>query len=166
MSNSLQPFGTVAHQAALSMRFSKQEYWSGLPFPFSRGSSWRSNPGIEPRSLMSPVLQADSLPVELSWKRLLDSRSSQFQLSLAVTFPPTVITRSSPKFFFMTCHALGEILGHCLQAFSEPWMMCPVWWFKTERTLCARWFEHWGILRSELSGTHFRKAPPDGQRSV
>ena len=47
---------TVAHQASLSMGFSKQAYWSGLPFP-SPGDL--PNPGIEPRS---PVLQADSLP--------------------------------------------------------------------------------------------------------
>ena len=30
----------VAHQAPLSMEFSRQEYWSGLPCPFSRGTSW------------------------------------------------------------------------------------------------------------------------------
>ena len=49
---------TVAHQAPLSMGFSKQEYWSGLPFP-SPGDL--PNPGIKPRS---PVLQVDSLPTE------------------------------------------------------------------------------------------------------
>ena len=47
---------TVAHQAPLSMGFSRQEYWSGLPFP-SPGDL--PNPWIEP---MSPALQADSLP--------------------------------------------------------------------------------------------------------
>ena len=46
---------TVAHQVSLSMRFLKQEYWSGLPFP-SLGNL--PNPGIEPTS---PTLQADSL---------------------------------------------------------------------------------------------------------
>ena len=52
------PMDCVAHQASLSMGFSRQEYWSGLPFSF---------PGdlpdavIEPRS---PALQADSLPSE------------------------------------------------------------------------------------------------------
>ena len=46
---------TVAHQASLSMEFSRQEYCSGLPFP-SLGDL--SNPGIKPRS---PVLQEDSL---------------------------------------------------------------------------------------------------------
>ena len=50
---------TVAHQAALSMGFSRQEYWSGLPFP-SPGDL--PNPETEPRS---PALQADSLPAEL-----------------------------------------------------------------------------------------------------
>ena len=49
---------TVAHQAPLPMGFSRQEYWSGLPFP-SPGDL--PDPGIEPRS---PALQADSLPTE------------------------------------------------------------------------------------------------------
>ena len=49
---------TVARQAPLSMGFSRQEYWSGLPFP-SPGDL--SNPGIEPRS---PALRADALPPE------------------------------------------------------------------------------------------------------
>ena len=46
---------TGAHQAPLSMEFSRQEYWSGVPFPFPGDLS---DAGIEPRS---PVLQADSL---------------------------------------------------------------------------------------------------------
>ena len=46
---------TVAHQAPPSMGFSRQEYWSGLPFP-SPGDL--PHPGIEPRS---PTLQADVL---------------------------------------------------------------------------------------------------------
>ena len=49
---------TVAHHAPLSMGFSRQEYWSGLPFP-SLGCL--SDPGIESRS---PAMQADSLPSE------------------------------------------------------------------------------------------------------
>ena len=49
---------TVAHQAPLSMGFSRQEYWSGLPFP-SPGDL--PDPGIEPRSL---ALQADALTSE------------------------------------------------------------------------------------------------------
>ena len=48
---------TVAHQAPLSLGFSKQEYWSGLPFP-SPGNL--SNPGIETASPAAPALQEDS----------------------------------------------------------------------------------------------------------
>ena len=46
---------TVAHQAPLSMEFSRQENWSGVPFP-SPGEL--PSPGIEPLSL---ALQVDSL---------------------------------------------------------------------------------------------------------
>ena len=53
---------TAAHQDSLSMKFSKQEYWSGLPLP-SPGDL--PDPGIKP---MSPALQADSLPSELPGK--------------------------------------------------------------------------------------------------
>ena len=49
---------TVAYQAPLSMGFSRQEYWSGLPFP-SPGDL--PDPGIEP---WSPALQADALTSE------------------------------------------------------------------------------------------------------
>ena len=49
---------TVVYKAPLSMEFSRQEYWSGLPFP-SPGDL--PDPGIEPRS---PALRADALPSE------------------------------------------------------------------------------------------------------
>ena len=52
----------AACQAPLSMGLPRQECWSGLPFP---SSGDLPNPGIEPGS---PVLQADSLPTELSGK--------------------------------------------------------------------------------------------------
>ena len=55
---------TVAHQAPLSMGFSRQEYWSGLPCP---PPGYLPNPGIQPRS---PALQADSLPPEPPGKRV------------------------------------------------------------------------------------------------
>ena len=66
MSECLRPH---AHQAPLSMEFSKQEYWNGLPFP-SPGDL--PDPGIEPGSLMSLALgrqvlfffQAGSLSLE------------------------------------------------------------------------------------------------------
>ena len=51
-SDSVTPW-TVAHQAPLSMKFSRQEYWSGLPFP-SPGDL--PDPGVESES---PALQED-----------------------------------------------------------------------------------------------------------
>ena len=49
---------TVAHQAPLSMEFSRQVYWNGLPFPTPGDLP---DPGIEPGS---PALQEDSLSSE------------------------------------------------------------------------------------------------------
>ena len=59
---------TVACQAPLSMAFSRQEYWSGLPFP-SPGDL--PDPGIEP---WSPALEADTLTSEPPGKRCAYSR--------------------------------------------------------------------------------------------
>ena len=54
MSSSLQPaLWTVAHQAPLSMKFSRQEYWNELPFPPPRDLP---NPGIKPMSPAFPTL--------------------------------------------------------------------------------------------------------------
>ena len=65
---------TVAHQAPLSMGFSRQEYWSGLPFPLPGDLP---DPGIQPVFPVSPVLQADSLPAE----PLLPLSNSEIQLA-------------------------------------------------------------------------------------
>ena len=54
----------VAHQALLSVGFSRQKYWSGLPLP---PPGDLPNPGIEPRS---PALQGDSLKSEPPGKQL------------------------------------------------------------------------------------------------
>ena len=43
----------VAHQASLSVEFSRQEYWRGLPFPTPGNLS---DPGIEPTTLLLPAL--------------------------------------------------------------------------------------------------------------
>ena len=62
---------TVARQSPPSMQFSRQEYWSGLPFP-SPGDL--PKPGIEPGS---SALQADALPSEKTeLKRQRDPENS------------------------------------------------------------------------------------------
>ena len=58
---------TVAHQASLSMGFSRQEYWSGLPCPPPRNLP---NPGIEPTSLMSPALAGRFFTTSATWEAI------------------------------------------------------------------------------------------------
>ena len=72
-SNSLQP-SNVAHQAPLSMEVSRQEYWSGLPFP---PAGPLPDPGMEPVFPMSPALREDSLPTEPS----LPTEQSHMEMS-------------------------------------------------------------------------------------
>ena len=59
---------TAAYQAPLSMGFSRQEYWSGLPCPSPRHLP---DSGIEPVSPVAPALQADSLPLSYQGSPLL-----------------------------------------------------------------------------------------------
>ena len=74
MPNFVTPW-TVARQAPLSKGFSREEYWSGLPFPSSRDLP---DPGIEPES---PALQADSLPPESPGEGLVLSIMRMLKLS-------------------------------------------------------------------------------------
>ena len=60
---------TVAHQAPLSMGFSRQEYWNGLPCP---PPGDLPDPGIKPTSSVSPTFQADSLPLS-HWGSSIDT---------------------------------------------------------------------------------------------
>ena len=75
---------TVAYQAPPSMGFSRQEYWSGLPFP-SPGDL--SDPGIESRS---PAFQADALTSEPPGKLTLPT----FYLGIYSPHPPIHILRA------------------------------------------------------------------------
>ena len=59
---------TLAHEAALSMGFSRQEYWNGLPRP-SLGDL--PNPGIESMSLMSPALAGRFFTTSTTWEALV-----------------------------------------------------------------------------------------------
>ena len=82
MSDSLWPLWTVAYQAPPSMGFSRQGYWSGLPF-HSPGDL--PDPGIEPES---PTLQADALPSKLPGKpprKTLDLLKYQIKCRLVCT---------------------------------------------------------------------------------
>ena len=78
---------TVAHQASPSMGFSRQEYWSGLPFP---SSGDLPDPGINPGSL---ALQADALPSEPPGKQGNRTRNyinGRSTLNIILTIPRMV----------------------------------------------------------------------------
>ena len=83
---------TVAHQASLSTGFSRQENWSGLPFP-SPGDL--PNSGIEVRS---PALQADSLPSEPSEKPKGMTKLDSVLQSRDITLPTKVHTIKAMAF--------------------------------------------------------------------
>ena len=76
----LQPYGLVAHQAPLSMGFSRQKYWSALPIP----SGDLPDPGIEPGF---PTVQADSLLAEPPRKQRGQLKHPRHTLKVQWPFP-------------------------------------------------------------------------------
>ena len=58
---------TIAHQAPLSMGFSRQEYWSALPFP-SPGDL--PSPGSKPTSFTSPALAGRFFTTSTTWEAI------------------------------------------------------------------------------------------------
>ena len=97
---------TVAYQASLSMGFSRQEYWSGLPFP-SPGDL--PDPGIKPRS---PTLQVDSLPSEPPGKPISGCRQHAFIKVLAGMAQHRQYNRSSMEsdLFSVTVSTEGSLV--------------------------------------------------------
>ena len=62
--------------APLSMEFSRQEYWSGLPFP-SPGDL--PNPGIEPMTFISPALAGRFVTTSATWEALYEGVGTRIQ---------------------------------------------------------------------------------------
>ena len=58
---------TVAYKAPLSIGFSRQEYWNGLPCPSPRDLP---DPGIKPMSLMSPALAGGFFTTRTTWEAI------------------------------------------------------------------------------------------------
>ena len=71
---------TVAHQVLLSMGFSRQECWSGLPFP-SPGDL--SHPGSEAVALMSPALAGRFFTTSAPWEALRVGISSELTVTVS-----------------------------------------------------------------------------------
>ena len=74
---------TIAHQTPLAMGFSRQEYWSELPFP-SLGDI--PKPGIKPTSLMSPALAGKFFTTSATWEAHVPFSVSNFEKEASVQF--------------------------------------------------------------------------------
>ena len=104
---------TIAYQVPPSMGFSRQEYWSRVPFPFPGDLP---SPGIEPAFPMSPALQADSLPLSHwgspSGRLLLAKCSGSQGLSGCQGWPPWSSPSISPSTqCTLQCHHLQKFLS-------------------------------------------------------
>ena len=86
---------TVAHKAPLSMGFSRQEYWSGLPCP---PPGDLPDPRIEPASLTSPALAVGSLPLGQPGKPqyLVSAQFSQFSSVQFISVTQSCLTVCNP----------------------------------------------------------------------
>ena len=69
---------TIAHQAPLSMGFSRQEYWSGLQCP---PPGDLPNPGFEPMSVMFPALAGEFFTTNTTWEAPSSHTSPHHSLS-------------------------------------------------------------------------------------
>ena len=98
---------TVAHQAPLSMGFSRQEYWSGLPCP---PPGDLPDPEIEPGSPAAPALQVDSL--------LLSHQGSHWHLT---SYQATLLTMPPPSSPWPGAEGTEDISNPSLSgALSQP----------------------------------------------
>ena len=102
---------TVACQASLSMRFSKQEYWSGLPFPSPEDLP---DPGIKPTSLMSPALAGGFFPTSATWETLWNHKKRKWK-SLSCLW----------LWDLMDCSLPGSSAHWILQARILQWVAIP-----------------------------------------
>ena len=138
---------TVARLAPLSMGFSRQEHWSGLPCPFPGDLP---DPGIEPRS---PALQADSLLSEPQRTPNFQIHSQVFLLislvSLTAKWSPRYNPRDPSRFL-----KFWVVLGGCMAelGFQPFWcratLLIDGGWLLTMSyaVLIARWWQVTSLL--------------------
>ena len=138
----------VDHQAPLSMEFSRQEYWSGLPCPTPK---YLPNPGIKPGS---PALQADSL--SLSYQGSPYSYISQFSCSLlSNSVTPWTAARQVSLSITNSWSLLKLMSIKSVMPFNHLILCCPLLLllsifpasgsFSNESVLRIRWPEYWSF---------------------
>ena len=167
---------TVAYQAPLSMEFSRQEYWNGLPFP-SPGDL--PDPGIEPGS---PALQANALLSEpptreeiekvilkAPWKQTLASDGTTIKFKLLKNFFIFNWRRIALQYCIGFCHTSTWISYWylCVTSLPSPihsthlgWQRAPVWapWVIDKFPL-AIYFTYWNVHASKLLSQFVTPSP-------
>ena len=98
---------TVARQALLSMGFSRQEYWSGLPCP---PPGDLPSPGMGPMSPLSPALAGGFLTTSATWA--LPSLNGLLQ--------------QAPNWFSCFCHRVSIAYPWCKPAAAKSLQSCPI----------------------------------------
>ena len=140
---------TVAHRALLSMRFSRQEYWSGFPlltlgiFPIQHRNS---------NLLRLLHWQVDSLPLhhQLSSVQLLGHAqlfgphstpwTAAHQASLSITNSRSLLKLMSIESVMPSNH-----LVLCRPLLLLPSILISIWVFSNESVLCIRWPKYWSF---------------------
>ena len=114
---------TVAHQAPQSMRFFRQEDWSGLPISFSRRSSWPNPTLIKPKF---PAFQADCLPTEPPGKAL------KLLICFLGSFSHGTVSFSKEA---------TQSFHHCISNSSThtQWVLLDNWWRRAGSTYELLW---------------------------
>ena len=85
---------TMAHQACLSVGFSRQEYWNEFPFPSPEDLS---DSGIEPECLTSPALAAGFFATSISWEAAPHSKEIGLGKQVKLFSPQFPLIASNPK---------------------------------------------------------------------
>ena len=117
---------TVACQAPLSMGFSRQEYWSGLP---CHTSGDLPNPGIKPMSLMSPGLATGFFTSSATWEALWAYICVCVCVCVCVYRLKFMFSESNSRLLSMNLLFCWELMSKfssvqllsCIRLFETPW---------------------------------------------
>ena len=109
---------TITHQAPLSMGFSRQEYWGGLPFPLLTDLP---NPGIKPISIISPALAGRVFISSATWEVLHHLRYFLKTVYLLCNCNKMKVAQSCPTL----CDPMDYTVHGILQARILEWVAMP-----------------------------------------
>ena len=143
---------TVVRQGSLSMGFSRQEYWNGLP---CSPPGNLPNPGTEHESLVSPALQVDSWPQShqgspiwaCCWCSVTKSCLTLCD-PMDYSMPGFVVLHYLLEFAQIHVHWVSDTiqLSHPLWLlFLLPLVFPSIWGFSNESALCIRWSKYWSF---------------------